>query len=151
MGIAQRQIHIKFDRKQARKTNANPLPTSIKTMGDWIKVKRTDKNLTSGHVATKMGIAQSLVRSWEAGESRPDSQQLKVLEIIFGTALAPILAFTKTARIDGHESFQAAGKTKIGCLRALASTSSSQRTASGLGVWYWASLRGCQSHYAAKV
>jgi ribosome-binding protein aMBF1 (putative translation factor) len=84
LGIAQRQIHTKFDQKQGHRCKHNLLPINVKTIGEWIKVKREAKNLTSGHVATKMGIAQSVVRSWEDGNSQPDHQQFKFLAKLFG-------------------------------------------------------------------
>ena len=83
MGIAQRQIRIKFSQKQGQTNKHNHLPINIKTIGDWIKIEREAKNLTSGHVAAKMGIAQTLVRSWEDGETEPDSLQRAVLKKIF--------------------------------------------------------------------
>ena len=80
LGIAERRIHVKFDQTQMQERNVKPLPTSIQTIGDWIRVSRTAKNLTPGHVAAKMGIAHSVIRSWEDGATRPDSLQLTVLE-----------------------------------------------------------------------
>jgi ribosome-binding protein aMBF1 (putative translation factor) len=67
-----------------KQNHAKPLPESIKTVGDWIQVKRHEKNLTPGHLAAKMGIATALVRSWEDGKSQPDSQQMKVLASLLG-------------------------------------------------------------------
>jgi ribosome-binding protein aMBF1 (putative translation factor) len=58
---------------------AKPLPDSIKTLGDWIRVKRQEKNLTSSHLAAKMGIASALVRSWELDRVLPTEVQLQVL------------------------------------------------------------------------
>jgi DNA-binding transcriptional regulator YiaG len=84
LGIAQRQIHVKFNQITRKENHAKPLPESIKTIGDWIQVKRQEKNLTPGHLATKMGIATALVRSWEDGTSQPDSVQMKVLASLFG-------------------------------------------------------------------
>ena len=84
MGIAQRQIRIKFSHKLRKLNHAKPLPTSINTIGDWVQVKRQEKNLTHSHLAVKMGIATSLVLSWEDGNSQPDSQQMKVLASLFG-------------------------------------------------------------------
>jgi len=83
LGIAQRRISIKFSQKTRKQNRAKPLPTSIKTIGDWIQVKRHEKNLTPGHVAAKMGIAATLIRSWESDTSQPDNRQLKVLESLF--------------------------------------------------------------------
>ena len=59
-----------------------PLPESIKTISDWIYVKRRAKNLTPSHLALKMGIATALVLLWETDICQPDSQQLEVLEAI---------------------------------------------------------------------
>jgi ribosome-binding protein aMBF1 (putative translation factor) len=84
LGIAQRQIRIKFSQKTRKPKNYKPLPESIKSLGDWIQVKRREKNLTPGHLAAKMGIATSLVLSWEDGKSQPDRQQMKALESLFG-------------------------------------------------------------------
>jgi ribosome-binding protein aMBF1 (putative translation factor) len=84
LGIAQRQIRIKFSQKTRKPKHYKPLPESIKSLGDWIQVKRHEKNLTSGHLAAKMGIATALVRSWEDGTSQPDNRQLKVLASLLG-------------------------------------------------------------------
>jgi len=84
LGIAQRQIHVKFSQKARKENHAKPLPTSIKLVGDWIQTKRREKNLTPGHLATKMGIAAALIRSWEDGTGQPDSVQMKVLASLFG-------------------------------------------------------------------
>ena len=65
MGIAQRSIRLNHTQKSRKDTRVKPLPVSIKTIGDWIQVKRREKNLTRFHLALKMGIATSLVCSWE--------------------------------------------------------------------------------------
>jgi len=53
-------------------------------MGDLIRVKRQAKNLTPGHLAFKMGIAASVVSSWEDGSAKPNDWQLKRLTQILG-------------------------------------------------------------------
>ena len=84
MGIAQRQIRIKYTQNPRKRKQAKPLPESIKTIGDLIQVKRHEKNLTPGHLAAKMGIATALVRSWEQDAAKPDHQQSKVLANLLG-------------------------------------------------------------------
>jgi ribosome-binding protein aMBF1 (putative translation factor) len=79
LGIAQRQIRINYVHNSRKQQRSKPLPASIKTIGDWIQVKRMKKNLTPGHLAAKMGIATALVRSWEDGTTQPNNQQLAVL------------------------------------------------------------------------
>ena len=85
MGIAERQIHIQFSQKLSQRMYAKPLPANVQTIGDWIRLRRTKKNLTSGHVAAKMGIADTVVRSWEEGTKAPNGQQLKELAIILSS------------------------------------------------------------------
>jgi ribosome-binding protein aMBF1 (putative translation factor) len=84
LGIAQRQIRIKYAQKSRNQQRSKPLPASIQTIGDWIQVKRQEKNLSPGHLAAKMGIATVLVHSWEDGTTQPDNRQLKVLANLLG-------------------------------------------------------------------
>ena len=79
LGIAQRQIRVKYLANRGSQNRAKVFKLNIKTAGDWLKVKRMERNLTPGHVAAKMGIATSLICSWESGTRQPDSQQLKIL------------------------------------------------------------------------
>jgi ribosome-binding protein aMBF1 (putative translation factor) len=84
LGIAQRQIRIKYAKKSRKSQQSKSFTTRIKTLGDWIQVKRQQKNLSPCHLAAKMGIATALVRSWEDGTSRPDNRQLAVLANLLG-------------------------------------------------------------------
>jgi len=84
LGIAQRRISIKFNPKTRNEIHAKPLPESIKTIADWIQVKRHEKNLTHGQLAAKMGIATALVQSWESGTSQPNKSQMTVLANLLG-------------------------------------------------------------------
>ena len=79
MGIAQRQVHVDYPIDSGNQKRAKVLKLNIKTAGDWLKVKRLEKNLTPGRVAAKMGIAAFMVCSWESNNQRPDNLQLKVL------------------------------------------------------------------------
>jgi ribosome-binding protein aMBF1 (putative translation factor) len=91
LGIAQRLISVKYAQKSRKSPRSKPLPASIQTIGDWIQVKRHEKNLTPGHLAAKMGIATALIRSWENGTSWPDNQQLMALAnyLRFDAGLGP--------------------------------------------------------------
>jgi ribosome-binding protein aMBF1 (putative translation factor) len=76
-GIAQRQIRIKYCHKPRKWQTSSPM--GIKTIGDWIRVKRRERNLIRYHLATRMDIATALIRSWENDFCQPDSRQLKDL------------------------------------------------------------------------
>jgi ribosome-binding protein aMBF1 (putative translation factor) len=84
LGIAQRQIHIFYAQRSRKQQRIKPLPASIKTLGDWIQVKRQEKNLSHYHLAAKIGVATALVRSWEDGTTQPDKRQLEILADILG-------------------------------------------------------------------
>jgi ribosome-binding protein aMBF1 (putative translation factor) len=84
LGIAERSITVEFKPKIGRLERYKSLIPSIKTLGDWIRANRITKNLTPGHLSTKMGIAAALVCSWEDGSSEPNQQQLKDLAQILG-------------------------------------------------------------------
>ena len=59
LGIAQSSVKVKYPANLGHQKRANVLSLNIKTAGDWLKVKRMEKNLTLGHVAAKMGVATS--------------------------------------------------------------------------------------------
>jgi ribosome-binding protein aMBF1 (putative translation factor) len=84
LAFAQRQIRINYAQKSRKQQRSKPLPASIQTIGDWIQVKRQEKNLSPSHLAAKMGVATALIRSWENDTAQTDSQQLKVLADILG-------------------------------------------------------------------
>ena len=71
LGIAQRQIHIKFNRNRAKEITTTRCLTILNTISDWIKIKRMEENLMAGHVAAIMGIAHAVARSWEEGATGP--------------------------------------------------------------------------------
>jgi DNA-binding transcriptional regulator YiaG len=77
LGIAQRQIRIKYCHKPRKWQTSSP--ASITTIGDWIRVKRRERNLTRYHLATRMGIATKLIRSWENSVEKPDTQRLQLI------------------------------------------------------------------------
>jgi ribosome-binding protein aMBF1 (putative translation factor) len=84
LGIAQRTVHAEYTANRRNQKRAKALQLNTRTAGDWLKVKRLEKNLTRGHVAAKMGIATSLVCSWESSTQLPDIGQLKVLAAVLG-------------------------------------------------------------------
>jgi DNA-binding transcriptional regulator YiaG len=103
LGIAQRTVRVKYASKTRKSPQSKPLPESIKTIGDWILVKRLAKKLTPGHVALKMGIATSLVCSWESNTCQPDSQQLERLAEILGFEAENYMTFAGSTANEQSE------------------------------------------------
>jgi ribosome-binding protein aMBF1 (putative translation factor) len=84
LGIAQRHIRISFSHTLRKQRQAKPLQGNIQSLGDWIHIKRREKNMAPCYLAAKMGIATALIRSWESGSSQPDRKQLQDLAHYFG-------------------------------------------------------------------
>ena len=85
LGIAHRSIRIPFVHELRKRKWFKSLPASIKTLGEWIQVRRQEKKLSPYHLAGKMGIATALVQSCETGECEPDQGQRQMLDSIFGS------------------------------------------------------------------
>ena len=84
LGIAQRIVQANYQSNPKQLRLAKLLKANVKAAGDWLKVKRLEKNLTPGHVAAKMGIATSLVCAWESCTRQPDIHQIRLLATILG-------------------------------------------------------------------
>jgi DNA-binding transcriptional regulator YiaG len=82
LGIAGRFVRVNYPSNLKQLKQSKALNSNVKTLGDWLKIKRLEKNLTPGHVAAKMGIAASLVCSWESNTRQLDDQQLKILSSV---------------------------------------------------------------------
>jgi hypothetical protein len=82
--IAQRQISIRFSHRFRKQNHAKPLPENIKTVADWIQVKRPSERLTACHLAARMSIAATLVLSREDDAKQRDNRQLEVLANLLG-------------------------------------------------------------------
>ena len=53
-------------------------------MADWITVKLREHELAPYHLATKMGIAATLVRAWKEGKVRPKVCHVRSLVKVLG-------------------------------------------------------------------
>jgi len=79
LGIAQRQIRVSRAHISTDRYRRKSLPTSIKTLGDLIQIKRFEKRLTLWQVAQRMGIPTAQVRAWERDDDKPNEQQTEQL------------------------------------------------------------------------
>jgi len=73
LGIAQRQIRLQFSHKLRKPQHAKPLADSIKTLGDWIRVKRQEKKPYTRALGGKNGYCisfGSLLGTWPVASDR---------------------------------------------------------------------------------
>jgi hypothetical protein len=84
LGFAYRHISVEFTPKARKPSQPKPLPASVKTMADWIRVKLHQNKMAPYHLAFKMGIASVTVNAWKEGLARPDARQVRQMVTILG-------------------------------------------------------------------
>jgi DNA-binding transcriptional regulator YiaG len=67
-----------------KRKRVKALEANVKTICNSIKIKRLTKNLTPGHVARRMGIAATVIYSWEDGTATPNDWQMELLAKMLG-------------------------------------------------------------------
>ncbi len=88
MGIAQRHIRAAYAHILRKQDLHKPLNQTTKAIGQVIQDARLKKGMACYQLAVKMGIATSLVHSWERGECEPDELQRRILGDLLGWQLA---------------------------------------------------------------
>ena len=63
-------------RLRAKKPVSKAYPSSLKTIGDHIRKRRLDLNLTQKQAAEKLGVDEASVWNWEKGEVLPLARQI---------------------------------------------------------------------------
>ena len=84
LGIAQRQVRVSRAHIRVPRIPRKSLPTSMKTFGDLLHIKRYERHLTLSQIGRQMGIAQATVKAWEMDTERPDGRQMEQLRKILG-------------------------------------------------------------------
>lgn len=60
-------------------------------LGEYIKLKRSSRALSTGAVAEAAGVSESTVKAWEDGHSMPSPAQLEKLCAVFDCRLTQLL------------------------------------------------------------
>ena len=63
LGIAQKTILVKYPANIRDQKRTEVLKLNIKTVGDWIKVKRIEKNLMLGQYLN-LGVSDATIEKW---------------------------------------------------------------------------------------
>jgi ribosome-binding protein aMBF1 (putative translation factor) len=88
LGFAQRKIHASRSHIPTNRKPKKPVPTTIKTLGDYIQTKRFEKGLHQSQLAEALGVPQALIALWEKDRQAPTAEQW--------TRLAPMLNLDST-------------------------------------------------------
>lgn len=79
LGISQRQIRAVCSSISRPKYSRKRVPTSPKSLGDWLVLKRIEANLSQEEVARKLGVGEKTVGSWERDNAFPSDEQWRRL------------------------------------------------------------------------
>ena len=88
-------------------------------IGEFIALKRKEKNLTQRDLAKRIGVTDKAVSRWERGETEPDVETIKKLCEVFACSLDDIIhgpdsALTKKKVENIHKGYLI-GRTVYGC------------------------------------
>ncbi len=72
-------------------------------VGENIKRKRLELNLTQEEVATHLGISFQSISKWERGDGYPDIEMLPVLGIYFGVSVDELLGVSEDKRKEKYD------------------------------------------------
>jgi ribosome-binding protein aMBF1 (putative translation factor) len=98
LGFAYRHISVKFTQKTRKPSQPKPLPASVKTMADWIRMKLHEHGMAPHQLGFKMGIAAAVVNGWKDGLARPKPCHVREMVCLLGKYHSHLAAELKTGR-----------------------------------------------------
>src|ERR1017187_406772 len=93
LAFTERTIHISRRHISTNRQPRKAVPTTPRTLGDHIHIKRYEKRLSLSQVALNMGLTTTAVKSFESDAELPNDLQWQSLQRLLG--LDPRLKPTK--------------------------------------------------------
>jgi hypothetical protein len=84
LGIAQRTVEVEYSDFKQRFSPRKPIPTEVKTLGDYLLLKRVKANLSQPELALKTGYTVRRIKMWEYDRLIPAATEWEVLRGILG-------------------------------------------------------------------
>ena len=82
LGFAQRVIKVSRSHIPMKPKHRKPCPTTVKTLGEKLRVRRLEMGLTQLEMAEKLGISKFKLGHWERGYAQPtEAQRLSLITI----------------------------------------------------------------------
>jgi DNA-binding transcriptional regulator YiaG len=79
LGIAQRTVEAPLPDFKQRFSARKLVPTQVKTLGDYLLLKRIKANLSQPEVAAKAGFTMRKIKTWENDRIRPTEAEWHIL------------------------------------------------------------------------
>ena len=88
MGIAHRTVQVKFDHFKQRFSARKLIPINVKTLGDYLHLKRIEADLSQPELAVKSGASVLKVKAWEHDQNLPTEGEWELLAKILNLEVA---------------------------------------------------------------
>lgn len=119
-------------------------------LGEYIKLKRSSRALSTGAVAEAAGVSEATVKAWEDGHSMPSPAQLEKLCAVFDCRLTQLLFGQDVADADAMlmqlmkrlYSLRALLVAAAGALLILLPTGPQYMAATSVGLFFTGLLSG---------
>ena len=79
LGIAHRTVQVKFDHFKQRFSPRKLIPVNVKSLGDYLLLKRVQADLSQPELAVKSGVSVRKVKAWEYDHIVPTEVEWRVL------------------------------------------------------------------------
>ena len=76
----------------------------MEKVGDFIRKKRKDKNLTQKELAKELGVSDKAISKWERGICCPDISLLKELSSILGVSVNELLSGEDIEKLEKEKT-----------------------------------------------
>jgi ribosome-binding protein aMBF1 (putative translation factor) len=82
--ITERQVTASRSHIPVNRMPRKSFPTTPKTLGDRIQIRRVEMKLSQAELASKIGITKLILRLWESDSQAPKGQEWQKLEALLG-------------------------------------------------------------------
>jgi hypothetical protein len=79
LGIAYRTMEVNFGRFKQRFSPRKVIPVRVKTLGDYLLLKRIQADLSQPELAIKARVTVRKVKAWEYDQNMPTPAEWKAL------------------------------------------------------------------------
>jgi DNA-binding transcriptional regulator YiaG len=86
LGFSQRHIKVLRSDIPGKLRYRKPCPTTVKTFGEQLRVRRLELRLTQPEMAAKLGVSKFRLGLWERGVAKPTDAQHSNLVTVLGVA-----------------------------------------------------------------
>ena len=84
LGIAQRTVEVIYADFKQRFSPRKLVPTEVKTLGDYLLLKRIKADLSQAELGAKTGFTVREIKTWEHDRRIPSEAEWQVLAPILG-------------------------------------------------------------------